>query len=71
MSLGRHEPFEARGQETANNSTRTKQWKPVCTQPLAVEERDFQFLPQLPDLSLERQPGHVFSGNKVPLKAAL
>lgn len=27
ISLGRHEPFEARGQETANNWTRTKQWK--------------------------------------------
>ena len=71
ISLGRHEPFEARGQETANNWTRTKQWKPVGTQPLAVEKRDFQLLPQLPNLSRERQPSHVFSGNQVPLKAAL
>lgn len=70
ISLGRHEPFEARDRKQLTTEPEQNSGNQCAISPLQLK-RDFQFLPQLPNLSLERQPSHVFSGNKVPLKAAL
>lgn len=63
ISLGRQEPFEVRAQETASDGTRTKQWQPVHAQATSAQKRDFHFAPQLPNLSLKREPGRIFGGD--------